>query len=161
VAVAAVVVVGVCGWGAGRAAPAGLAVATAIAFAALPYAVWPAAADASVRKMADMVRAAHTGNEVIGTYDVFVRNLVFYSGIVHTDIINDDHLREWLASHGRALIVMPASDADRLERLSWLTFERVGALPYFDDGSLRVGTLLWPDPANDLDTVVLARVSRR
>jgi hypothetical protein len=110
--------------------------------------------------MADLVRAAHTGNEVVGTYRVFVRNLVFYTGIVDTDIINDDHLREWLAAHGRALVVMPAADADRLAKLPWLSFERLSALPYFDDASLRVGTLLWPNPATDLDTVVLARLTR-
>lgn len=159
--VAALALVVLCFTRAWRAAPAALAVATAIAFATLPYAVLPSSADAPVRKMAEMVRAAHTGNEVIGTYRVFVRNLVFYSGIVHTDIINDDHLRDWLAQHRRALIVMPSEDADRLEKQPWLTFERLGALPYFDDGSLRVGTLLWPDPKRDIDTVVLARVTRK
>ena len=56
---------------------------------------------------------------------------------------------------------MPASEADRLAQLPWLSVERLAALPYFDDGSLRVGTLLWPDPARDLDTVVLARLTRR
>jgi 4-amino-4-deoxy-L-arabinose transferase-like glycosyltransferase len=153
----AVIVVSVTsGW---RSAPGMLAFATAIAFAVLPYGVLAAAPDSTVVQMADRVRAAHRAGDAIGTYQVFVRNLVFYTGLEHTDIIHDEHLAGWLAQHERALVVMPRVDADRLEA-GGLRMQRLVELPYFNEGGIRVRMLLWPDPATDIDKVVLVRIDR-
>src|SRR4029079_15028764 len=133
--------------------------AAAITFAVVPYGVLSASENASVHQVAALVTSARTGGESIGTFKVFVRNLVFYTRVKHTDLIHDEHIADWLSKNPRALVVMPGSEADRLAQLPWLSVERLAALPYFDDGSLRVGTLLWPDSARDLDTVVLARLT--
>jgi hypothetical protein len=109
--------------------------------------------------MADRVRAAYRPGDAIGTYQVFVRNLVFYTGLKHTDIIHDEHLFDWLAAHERALVVLQDTDADRLEA-GGLPMQRLAALPYFNEGGIRVRMLLWPDPSTDLDTVVLVRIDR-
>jgi hypothetical protein len=109
--------------------------------------------------MADRVRAAYRPGDAIGTYQVFVRNLVFYTGLKHTDIIHDEHLSEWLERQQRALVVMQAGAADRLEA-GGLKLQRLGELPYFNEGGIRVRMLLWPDPATDLDRVVLVRIDR-
>jgi 4-amino-4-deoxy-L-arabinose transferase-like glycosyltransferase len=155
------VVVGLSLTRAWRAAPAALAAATAIAFAVVPYGVLSSPSDATVHQMAALVRNARTGGEAIGTYKVFVRNLVFYTGVKHTDLIHEEHIADWLSKNPQALVVMPSAEAARLEQLPWLSLQRVATLPYFDDGSLRLGTLLWPDPARDLDTVVLTRLRRK
>jgi hypothetical protein len=54
---------------------------------------------------------------------------------------------------------MSKDDANRLAA-GGLAMETVAALPYFNEGSLKVRTLLWPDPAIDLETVVLVRIDR-
>jgi hypothetical protein len=113
-----------------------------------------------VSQMAALVKKAHEAGDAIGTYRVFVRNLVFYTGLPHTDIIHDEHLIDWLRTRPRALLVLRASEADRLTRDHGMTLRRIGELPYFDDGSVRLRMLLWPDPARDITTVVLARVVR-
>jgi 4-amino-4-deoxy-L-arabinose transferase-like glycosyltransferase len=156
VAVAGLAVVVVSLTGAWRSGPGMLAVAAAITFAALPYAALPSAADATVVQMAERVKAAYQG-ESIGTYKVFVRNLVFYTGLKHTDIINDGHLKDWLTKNPRALIVMSSTEADRLAA-DGLAMQRIAELPYFNDGVIKVRTLLWPDPVTDLETVVLVRI---
>ena len=154
----AVVIVSVTsGW---RSAPGLLAFAAALTFAVLPYGVVSGAQHSSVVQMAARVREARTGPDIaIGTYKVFVRNLVFYTGLKHTDIIHDEHLKDWLAKNPRALVVMSADDADRLAA-SGLAMKRLSALPYFNEGGIKVRMLLWPDAATDLETVVLVRIDQ-
>jgi 4-amino-4-deoxy-L-arabinose transferase-like glycosyltransferase len=147
--------------GAWRTAPAALAVAAALTFAVLPYGALAASQDATVRRLATAVRAARTSGEEVATYKVFVRNLVFYSGIKQTDLVHDDHLRDWLATTPRGLLVLRATDAARFAREHGARFEPLTTLPYFDEGGLRARTLLWPDPARDLEEVVLVRVTAR
>jgi 4-amino-4-deoxy-L-arabinose transferase-like glycosyltransferase len=154
----AVIVVSLAGgW---RSAPGVLALATAVSYAVLPYGVLAASRDSTVVQMAQHVRATLAGDDrALATYKVFVRNLVFYTGMKHQDIIHDEHLNDWLAKNPRALVVMSKDDANRLAA-GGLAMETVAALPYFNEGSLKVRTLLWPDPAIDLETVVLVRIDR-
>jgi hypothetical protein len=156
---AAVVIVSMTG--AWRAGPGALAFATAVSFAALPYAALSAPADSTVKQIATRIRDARTSDESLATSKVFVRNLVFYTGVKHTDLIHDEHLVEWLGKNPKGLIVMPLAEADRLEQLGSLEIQRLAQLPYFDDGSIRVRTLARPDPAQDLQQVVIVRIRRR
>ena len=146
--------------GAWRSAPGLLAFAAAASFAVLPYGVLAAAEDATVVQMAARVTAAHARERsAIGTYGVFVRNLVFYTGLKHTDIIHDEHLVEWLTSNPRALLILSSDDADRLAA-SGMAMERLAALPYFNEGAIKLRMLVWPNPATDLETVVLVKIDR-
>jgi 4-amino-4-deoxy-L-arabinose transferase-like glycosyltransferase len=146
--------------GAWRSAPGVLAFAAAASFAVLPYGVLAAAEDSTVVQMASRVTAAHARERVaVGTYGVFVRNLVFYTGLKHTDIIHDEHLAEWLKSNPRALLVLSSADADRLAA-SGMAMERLAALPYFNEGGIKLRMLVRPDPATDLETVVLVKIGR-
>ena len=143
-----------------RSAPGMLAFATAISFAVLPYGTLAADEHAPVVRMAARVGAAYQPGDAIGTYTVFVRNLAFYSHRKHTDIIHDEHLKDWLMQNPRALVVMTAADAARLEA-GGVKMQRLGEEPYFNDGAIRVRMLLWPDPSTDLDRVVLVRMDPR
>lgn len=146
--------------GAWRSAPGLLAFVAAASFAVLPYGVLAAAEDSTVVQMASRVTAAQAGERMaIGTYGVFVRNLVFYTGLKHTDIIHDEHLAEWLKSNPRALLVLSSADADRLAA-SGMAMERLAALPYFNEGAIKLRMLVWPNPATDLETVVLVKIDR-
>jgi 4-amino-4-deoxy-L-arabinose transferase-like glycosyltransferase len=144
-----------------RMAPAILALAAAISFAAIPYATLPSSADSTVRQLAERIRALKSPDEAVGTYGVFVRNLVFYSHTKQTDIVHDQHLMDWLASTPKALLVLRTTDADRLQRERGLQFEGLATYRYFDEGRMRVGTVLWPDPATYQEEVALVRVIRR
>jgi hypothetical protein len=134
-----------------------VALAAAIMFAVLPYGVLASPPDSAVQQMARYVRAHHDAARPIATYGVFVRNLVFYTGLKQTDLVNDEHVRNWLPGNRGALIVLPAPNLERLEREHGLTFQRLAELRYFDEGVIKLRTILWPDPAQDLQRVWLVR----
>ena len=141
-----------------RDAAGALAIAAAFTFAVLPYGVMTSPESSAVNDMAGLVRASRSEGESIGTYQVFVRNLVFYTRSKHTDLIHDEHIKEWLGKNPRALIVMPAAEADRLERDQGLKMTRLAERLYFDEGGFRARVLLQPDRGRDLQRVVLVRV---
>jgi hypothetical protein len=62
------------------------------------------------------------------------------------------------ADNPGALVLLSIDDVKRLEAERGLRFERVGQLQYLDEGQIKVGTLLEPNPAEDLKTVVLTRI---
>lgn len=141
-----------------RAAPVALACAATLSFAVLPYGALSAPADAPVVEMANLIRQVRRGDEAVGTYRVFVRNLVFYTRLPHTDLIHDEHIKDWLGKNPKALIVMPTAEADRLEHEMGLHLQRLAERTYFDDASFRVRMLIDPNPSTDLQHVVLVRV---
>lgn len=160
VATGGVAVIAVSLTGTWRSAPGLLAFATALAFAVLPYGVLASAADSTVTQMAARVRAARGSDDAaIATYKVFVRNLVFYTGLKHTDIVHEEHLNQWLSEHPRALVVMSKADADRIAAAGRAGIERLAELRYFNEGGMKVRMLLWPDATTDLETAVLLRIT--
>lgn len=137
-----------------RSAPIVIAIAAAVTLPAVQYGALSSGGDDTVRQMAKLVQEHRTGNEEVGTMGVFVRNLVFYTGVKTTDLITDDQVRDFLSQSGRALMVVPADAMDRLERERGLKVQRIGELHYFNEAGIRVRTLLWPD-TRDLTRVVL------
>ena len=138
-----------------RAAPAVLAVAATVALPAIQFGGLSSGGDDTVQQMARLVTQHRTGAEQVGTYGVFVRNLVFYARVKTTDLIDDEQARNFLAQPNRALMVATAEAVDQLERAHGLEVHRIAELPYFNEAGIRVRTLLWPDPARDLTRVVL------
>jgi 4-amino-4-deoxy-L-arabinose transferase-like glycosyltransferase len=158
IALAGAVVVMVSLTRAWRAAPVVLALATALVFAVLPYGVLSAPRDSSAWRMAQMVRAANLHGSPVATYGALVRNMIFYSGTRQVDVIDDAHLAEFAAANPNALVVLPLDDLDRLQSVGSLQFEPLASIRYFDEGQIKVRTLLRPNLDEDLRTVVLARV---
>jgi 4-amino-4-deoxy-L-arabinose transferase-like glycosyltransferase len=138
-----------------RAAPLVLAIAAAITLPTIQYGALSSGGDDTVQQMARLVSQHRKAGEEVGTYGVFVRNLVFYSGVKTTDIIDDEQARNFLSQGRRALMVAPAEWIDRLEREQGLKLHRIAELPYFNEAGVRVRTLLWPDRSRDLARVVL------
>ena len=138
-----------------RTAPVVIALAAAVSLPALQYGGWSSGGDDTIRQMARLVQQQRTAHETVGTYQVFVRNLVFYAHTKTTDIITDEQAAQFLAQAGRALMVAPVDVVDRIERERGLTLVRIAELPYFNEAGVRVRTLLWPDAARDLTRVVL------
>jgi 4-amino-4-deoxy-L-arabinose transferase-like glycosyltransferase len=138
-----------------RAVPVALAVAAGIMFPAMQYGALSSGGDDTVQQMARLVLQHRTGTEQVGTYGVFVRNLVFYTGVQTTDVIDDEQARNFLAQDARALMVAPVEWIDRLERERHIAVHRIAELPYFNEAGVRVRTLVWPDASRDLTRVVL------
>jgi hypothetical protein len=138
-----------------RLAPVVIALGGAMTLTAIQYGALSSGGDDTVRQMARLVQQHRTGGEDVGTWGVFVRNLVFYSGIKTTDVIGDEQARNFLSQSRRALLVAPAVEIDRLEREHGVTVKRIAELLYFNEAGVRVRTLLWPDRARDLTRVVL------
>jgi 4-amino-4-deoxy-L-arabinose transferase-like glycosyltransferase len=139
-----------------RAAPAVLAIAAALTLPAIQYGALSSGGDDTVQQMARLVteNRSASGGEV-GTYGVFVRNLVFYTGVKTTDIIDDQQARNFLMQDRRVLMVAPAEWIDRLEREHGVKLHRIAELPYFNEAGIRVRTLVWPDRSRDLARVML------
>ena len=140
------------GW---RAAPLMVALAAAVTFPAVQYGALSNGGDDTVQQMARLVQQHRAGQEPVGTWGVFVRNLVFYAGVKTTDVIGDEQAKNFLAQPERALMVAPASEIDRLEREQGVKLTRIAELLYFNEAGIRVRTLLWPEPDRDLTRVVL------
>jgi len=138
-----------------RAAPALIAIAAVVSLPAIQYGALSSGGDDTVQQMARLVTQNRTAPGEVGTYGVFVRNLVFYTGVKTTDIINDDQARDFLLQPNRALMVATAEAIDRLERERDIRVLRIAELPYFNEAGIRVRTLLWPDRSRDLVRVVL------
>jgi hypothetical protein len=138
-----------------RSAPAVLALSAAITFVALQYGALSSGGDDSVRQLARLVGQHRGDGEEVGTYGVFVRNLVFYSRIKTVDIVTDEQAQQFLAHTDRTLLVAPAEEVERLEKERGVTVNRLAELLYFNQAGLRVGALLQPDPNRDLTRVLL------
>jgi hypothetical protein len=141
-----------------RAAPILLAGASAVTFAVLPWGVLSSPRDSAVSHIATMLREVHGDGRPVATYGVLVRNLLFYSGIKQTDLINDEHLAAFVAQNPSALVVLSGDELTRIARERGITLEPLAQVRYFDEGQIKVGTLLRPNADADLQTVVLARV---
>ena len=138
-----------------RSAPIMIALAAAMTLTAVQFGALSSGGDDTVRQMAKLVEQSRKGNEPVGTLGVFVRNLVFYSGVKTIDVIGDDQAKNFLGQADRALMVAPAAEIDRLEREHGVKVQRIAELLYFNEAGIRVRTLLWPDRERDLTRVVL------
>jgi 4-amino-4-deoxy-L-arabinose transferase-like glycosyltransferase len=108
-----------------------------------------------VEQMAALVRAHRTSDEPVGTYQVFVRNLVFYTRFKQVELFDEGLALDFLKSPGRVLLVVRATDLQRLGAISGVTVRALGQVQYLDTANVRLRTLVSPIPGQDLETVLL------
>ena len=108
-----------------------------------------------VEEMATLVGRHRPAGESIGVYRVLMRNLVFYTGTRQVDLFEPDAAARFLTSPDRVLLVVRASDLPHLEALGGVTTRRLGEVEYVDPATIRIGTLIAPDPDEAIETVVL------
>jgi 4-amino-4-deoxy-L-arabinose transferase-like glycosyltransferase len=138
-----------------RSAPVVIALAAAVTLPAVQYGALSSGGDDTVRQMAKLVQQNRQADGEVGTIGVFVRNLVFYSGIKTVDLIGDEQIKNFLTQPNKALLVAPAAEIDRLEREHGVQLPRLAELRYFNEAGVRARTLLAPDPERDLTRVLL------
>jgi 4-amino-4-deoxy-L-arabinose transferase-like glycosyltransferase len=108
-----------------------------------------------VEQIAALVRAQRTSDEPVGTYQVFVRNLVFYTRLKQMDLFDEGLALDFLKSPQRVLLVVRATDLQRLEAISGVTARSLGQVQYLNTANVRLRTLVSPIPEQDLETVLL------
>ena len=108
-----------------------------------------------VERMAGFVREHRAAGEPVGTYQVFVRNLVFYTRFKQVDLFDEARALDFLASPQRVLLVVRAVDLPRLEVISGVATKRLAGVHYLNTANIRLRTLIAPIPAQDLETVLL------
>jgi 4-amino-4-deoxy-L-arabinose transferase-like glycosyltransferase len=130
------------------------AAATA-ALVAMHYSVYTTADLEPVQRMARIFAENRQANEPSGTYRAFVRNLVFYTGVKQTDLIDEAEAVAYLTQPQRVLCVVPGELLQPLEHKYNLHLRRLGEVLYFNPNGVRLRTLLSPQPERDLETVWL------
>ena len=91
--------------------PAALAAASVATLLALNYSVYSAAGLEPVQRMARLYARERQNNEPSATYKAFVRNLVFYTNVKQTNLIDDREAIEFLKKPERVLCVLPEDAA--------------------------------------------------
>ena len=129
-------------------------IAGALTLVGLQYGLSPAGRD-PVQDMAALVVQHRRADEPVATYRVFVRNLVFYTGIKQGDLSDANEVREYLRSREPVLAVIAADDLERIARGGHLPARVLGEVLYFNASAVKLRTLLRPDPGKDLDRVLL------
>jgi 4-amino-4-deoxy-L-arabinose transferase-like glycosyltransferase len=149
-----------------RAVPAAI-VASAVVFVLVSRYVLYAVPDLDpVEQMAGRVLTHRGAGERVGSYRMFVRNLVFYTHVKQEDLYGDESLAAFLDTPDRVLCVLPARELRRLEEISrqpgadrrTLVFRqvrRLESITYFDASTAKASTLVSPDLERDLQTAVL------
>jgi 4-amino-4-deoxy-L-arabinose transferase-like glycosyltransferase len=141
--------------GAWRAAPGVIALASALTFTALQYGALTGGGDDAVQQMARLVRQHGGQAGAVGSYQVMVRNLIFYTGIRQQDLWNEDELVKFLARPDRVLAVIEESELNRVRHQRGVQARTLASVAYFNESGIRLRTLFWPEPARDIQRVLL------
>lgn len=143
-----------------RVVPGAVAVAGALLLGGLQYGLSPAGRD-PVQDMAAIVAQHRTSGETIGTYRVFVRNLIFYTGVKQTDLPSEQHVADFLRSDAPVLCVIGADELERVAAAHGLRPRVLGEVLYFNASAVKLRTLLDPDQERDLERVLLVTNRRQ
>src|SRR5690606_36671802 len=122
---------------------------------ALHYSVVSAADLEPVQRIARLYASVHRPEMAPGTYRVFTRNLIFYTGVLQAELTQPEAALAFLREPQPVLCVMSQDDLEVLEQQHGVDVRKLGSVQYFNPAGVRLRTLLWPDPENDLETVVL------
>ena len=135
--------------------PVTMTAASIATLLSLHYSVVSAADLEPVQVMARRYAAVYQGHEPSATYRVFVRNLVFYTRVKQTDLVQPEEVVAFLSQPRRVLCVLTSDDLARITARHPLQTRTLAEVQYFNPAGVRLRTLLWPDPARDLETVLL------
>ncbi len=137
-----------------RLVPGAVTVAGALLLGGLQYGLSPAGRD-PVQNMAALVSEQRRRNEPVATFRVFVRNLVFYTGIKQADLSSEQHVADYLRSPRPVLCVISADELERIAAAHGLRTRVLGEVLYFNASAVKLRTLLDPDQDRDLERVLL------
>jgi 4-amino-4-deoxy-L-arabinose transferase len=110
----------------------------------------------AVERMAAFVAAHRTGDEPLGSLHAFTRNLIFYTGLKQLDLVDVAGAQRFLSSEARVLVVLPERDLAAASAGLPSPLRVLARVRHLNTANLRLRSLVNPDPAVELETVVLA-----
>ena len=128
--------------------------AGAVTLVGLQYGLSPAGRD-PVQDMAALVVQHRQADQPVATYRVFVRNLVFYTGVKQDDLSSPEAVRAYLQAPRPVLVVIAADDLAKINDRGPLHARVLEEVLYFNASAVKLRTLLKPDPEKDLERVLL------
>jgi 4-amino-4-deoxy-L-arabinose transferase-like glycosyltransferase len=131
------------------------AICAALLLLSIQFGALAGARPEPVEQMAALVRANRRADEPVGTYQVFVRNLVFYTRIKQVELYDEGVALNFLKSPGRVLLVVRARDLPRLQAISGVAVRPIARFQYFNAAGVRLRTVLSPIPQQDFETILL------
>ena len=135
--------------------PAVAAVTAVLLLLSLQFGALAGVRPEPVERMATLIRQNRHANEPVGTYQAFVRNLVFYSRFKHVDLYDEGVALTFLKSPERVLLVMRAADLPRIQAIAGIPVRPIAELQYLNAAGVRLRTVLSPIPAQDFETILL------
>jgi hypothetical protein len=135
--------------------PVVLATSAAMALLCMQFGALAGVRPEPVERMAALVATHRTGQESVGEYQVFVRNLIFYTRFSHAELFSERHAVDFMKSSERVLMVVRDVDLPHLEALSGVRMRRLGEVRYSNSANLKLRQLLRPAPEDDVQTVLL------
>jgi 4-amino-4-deoxy-L-arabinose transferase-like glycosyltransferase len=121
----------------------------------LQFSVLAPGRPAAVERMAAFVATHRTGDEPLGSLHAFTRNLIFYSGLEQLDLGDIDGARRFLASEGRVLAILRERDLEAASAGAPAPPRVLARVRHLNTANLRLRSVINPDPAIELETVVL------
>ncbi len=138
-----------------HALPWAVAAASILTLLGLHYSVFSSHGMEPVQRLAAAYSRVRTNDEPSATHRVFVRNLVFYTGVAQTDLARFEDLVAFLSRPERVVGVLRQRDLDRLAREHGIQPKVHFSVRYFNTATTRMKSLFFPDPGRDLEHVHL------
>jgi 4-amino-4-deoxy-L-arabinose transferase-like glycosyltransferase len=145
----------VAGTGAWRQLPIVACIAGVVALVSVQFGALAGVRPEAVEQLAALVRANRSASEPIGVFDVFTRNLGFYTGLPRTELFSPEQAAHFLRSPERVLLVVRSADLLAVEAAAQMTAKRLGEARYLNTADVRLRTVLNPDPTKEIEMVSL------
>jgi 4-amino-4-deoxy-L-arabinose transferase len=109
----------------------------------------------AVERMAAFVVAHRAAGEQLGSLHAFTRNLIFYTGLKQLDLVDVAGAARFLAQDGRVLVILPERDLSAASAGLPAPPRVLARVRHLNTANLRLRSVISPDPAVELETVVL------
>jgi len=110
----------------------------------------------AVERMAASVAAHRTAGQPLGSLHAFTRNLIFYTGLRQLDLVDVPGAARFLAQDGSVLVVLLERDLAAVASALPTPPRVLARVRHLNTATLRLRSVLDPDPDKELETVVLA-----
>ena len=110
----------------------------------------------AVEQMAALVLANRSANEPVALYNVFTRNLTFYTRLKVVQPFDVKQAVGLVRSSQRLLLVASADDVKAIEAALGAPLHTLGSVRYMNTANIRVGTLLQSQPDDVTDVLLVA-----
>jgi 4-amino-4-deoxy-L-arabinose transferase-like glycosyltransferase len=131
------------------------AVAGVVTLVAVQYGALAGVRPEAVEQLATLIRTNRQADEPIAVFNVFSRNIGFYTGLPRTELFDPGQAAHFLQSPQRVLLVVRSADLLAVEAASGLTLKTLGEARYLNTANVRLRTVLNPDPTNEIEMVSL------